>query len=208
MENIRLGPVLPDRESVPTASCSPDSSSLRFVVAEPSRMKSVSTEGCHVGHFRESVGTACCTYGQSNATSGSSHCVLLLGSGARGFHLRVPDLRVSYEGLTSWLCPVCWHWQWQSGVMPHWILHMSFYIICLYRCLCATLFSYDEMQLNRLDAHKLVIGSCSLCPCTYNKGYLHQDTKLYRSTNGSQWPAPRLSKNQRAELLSRELIHL
>ena len=33
-------------------------------------MKSVRTEGCHVGlFFREFVGTACCTYGQSNTTS-------------------------------------------------------------------------------------------------------------------------------------------
>ena len=31
-------------------------------------MKSVRTEGCHVGLFREFVGTACCTYGQSNTT--------------------------------------------------------------------------------------------------------------------------------------------
>ena len=68
MENIRLGPVLTDREPVPTASCSPISPFLRFVVTEPSRMKSVRTEGCHVGLFREFVGTACCTYGQSNTT--------------------------------------------------------------------------------------------------------------------------------------------
>ena len=32
-------------------------------------MKSVRTEGCHMGLFREFVGTACCTYGQSNTTS-------------------------------------------------------------------------------------------------------------------------------------------
>ena len=32
-------------------------------------MKSVRTEGCHVGLFREFVGTACCTYGQSNTTT-------------------------------------------------------------------------------------------------------------------------------------------
>ena len=38
------------------------------MVTEPSRMKSVRTEGCHVGHFREFVGTACCTYGQLNTT--------------------------------------------------------------------------------------------------------------------------------------------
>ena len=56
-------------EPVPTASCSPESPFLRFVVSEPSRMKSVRTEGCHVGLFREFVGTACCTYGQSNTTS-------------------------------------------------------------------------------------------------------------------------------------------
>ena len=31
-------------------------------------MKSVRTEGCHVGLFREFVGTACCTYGQLNTT--------------------------------------------------------------------------------------------------------------------------------------------
>ena len=28
----------------------------------------LSTEGCHVGLFREFEGTACCTYGQSNTT--------------------------------------------------------------------------------------------------------------------------------------------
>ena len=33
-------------------------------------MKSALTEGCHVGLFREFVGTACCTYGQSNTTIG------------------------------------------------------------------------------------------------------------------------------------------
>ena len=32
-------------------------------------MESVRTEGCHVGLSREFLGTACCTYGQSNATS-------------------------------------------------------------------------------------------------------------------------------------------
>ena len=69
MENIRLGPVLTAHESVPTASCSPVSPFLRFVLTEPSQMKSVHTEGCHVGLFREFVVTACCTYGQSNMTS-------------------------------------------------------------------------------------------------------------------------------------------
>ena len=68
-ENIRLGPVLTDRESVPTASCSPVSPFLQFVVTEPSRMKSVHTEGCHMGLFQERIGTACCTYRQSNMTS-------------------------------------------------------------------------------------------------------------------------------------------
>ena len=68
-ENIRLGPVLTDRESVPTASRSPVSPFLRFVVTEPSRMKSLRTERCHVGLSREFVGTACCTYGQSNTTN-------------------------------------------------------------------------------------------------------------------------------------------
>ena len=52
-------------------------------------------------------------------------------------------------------------------------------------CLCTTLFSYDEMQLNRLGSHKLVIASCSLCPCTYNKDYLHLDVMMYRSTTGT-----------------------
>ena len=61
--NIRLGPVITDRESVPTTSCSPVSPSLRFVVTESGRMKSVRTEGRHVRLFREFVGTACCTYG-------------------------------------------------------------------------------------------------------------------------------------------------
>ena len=68
--NIWLGPVLTDREFVPTANYSPVSPFLRFVVTEHNRMKSVCTEGCHMGLFRESVGTACCTYGQSNATIG------------------------------------------------------------------------------------------------------------------------------------------
>ena len=67
-ENIRLRPVLTNRESVPTR-CSPISPSLRFVVTEPSRTKSVRTERCHVGLFREFVGTACCTDGQSNTTN-------------------------------------------------------------------------------------------------------------------------------------------
>ena len=31
-------------------------------------MKSLRTERCHVGLSREFVGTACCTYGQSNRT--------------------------------------------------------------------------------------------------------------------------------------------
>ena len=48
----------------------------RFVVTEPSPMKSVRTVGCHVGLIREFVGTACCTYGQSNTTNYSS--ILLL----------------------------------------------------------------------------------------------------------------------------------
>ena len=69
-----------DREStVPATSCSPVSPFLRFVVTEPSGMKSVRTtlstqnfnlesvhtEGCHVavGLFREFVGSACCTKG-------------------------------------------------------------------------------------------------------------------------------------------------
>ena len=34
-------------------------------------MKSVRTEECHVGLFREFVGTACCTYGQSHTTTGA-----------------------------------------------------------------------------------------------------------------------------------------
>ena len=80
MENIRLGPVLTDRESVPTASCSPVSPFLRFLVTEPSRMISIRTEECHVGHFRKFVGTACCTYGQSNTTIASlGHAALALG---------------------------------------------------------------------------------------------------------------------------------
>ena len=49
-ENIRLGPVLTDRESVPTLeSCSPVRPFLRFLVTEPSRMKSVRTDGCPGG---------------------------------------------------------------------------------------------------------------------------------------------------------------
>ena len=32
-------------------------------------MKSTRTRGCHVGLFREFVGTACCTYGKSNTTN-------------------------------------------------------------------------------------------------------------------------------------------
>ena len=55
-ENIRLDPVFTDRESEPTANCSPVSPFLRFVVTEPSRMKPVR----HMGLFREFVGTACC----------------------------------------------------------------------------------------------------------------------------------------------------
>ena len=51
-----------------TASCPPLSLFLGFVVQEPSRMKYVRTEGCHVGLFREFVGMASWTYGQSNTT--------------------------------------------------------------------------------------------------------------------------------------------
>ena len=40
-------------------------------------MKSVRTEGCHVGLFREFVGTTCCTYGQSNTTNISSMNLVL-----------------------------------------------------------------------------------------------------------------------------------
>ena len=40
-------------------------------VTGPSRMFSVLTEGCHVGYFREFVGTVYCTYGQSNTTNNS-----------------------------------------------------------------------------------------------------------------------------------------
>ena len=67
-ENIQLGPVLTDRESVTTESCSLVSPFLRVVVTEPSRMKSVRTEGCHVGLFREFIRTAFSTYKQSNTT--------------------------------------------------------------------------------------------------------------------------------------------
>ena len=59
-ESIRLGPVLTDPESVPTPSCSPVNPFLRFVVTELRRMKSVRTEGCHVGLFR---GFVHCRYG-------------------------------------------------------------------------------------------------------------------------------------------------
>ena len=37
-------------------------------------MKSVRTEGCYVGLFREFVVTASCTYTQSNTTSGVGGC--------------------------------------------------------------------------------------------------------------------------------------
>ena len=70
-ENNRLGPVLTDRESVPTASCSTVSPFLRLDVTEPSRMKSVRTKGCHVGLFWKFVGMAFSTYGQSNPTNES-----------------------------------------------------------------------------------------------------------------------------------------
>ena len=55
-----------DRESAPKAS-----PFLQFVVTEPSRVICARTEGCHMGLFRELVGTACCTYGQSNTTINS-----------------------------------------------------------------------------------------------------------------------------------------
>ena len=58
---FRKGPVLTDRESVPTRSCSSVSPFLRLLGTEPSRMKFVRTKGCHVGLFREFVGTDCCT---------------------------------------------------------------------------------------------------------------------------------------------------
>ena len=68
-ENIRLGQVLMDPESITTASCSPVSPFLQFVVTEPSQMKSIRMEGCHVGNFLEFVCTACWSYKQSNTTS-------------------------------------------------------------------------------------------------------------------------------------------
>ena len=37
-------------------------------------MKSFRTERCHVGLSREFVGTACCTYGQSNTTNALTTC--------------------------------------------------------------------------------------------------------------------------------------
>ena len=77
-ENIRLGPVLTDCESVPTAIWSPVSPFLRFVVTMPSRMKSIRTERCHMGLSREFVGTAWCTYGQSNTTKG--RCMHMCGA--------------------------------------------------------------------------------------------------------------------------------
>ena len=42
---------------------------LTVLVTEPSRMKTVRTDGCHVYLLWEFVGTACCTYGQSNTTN-------------------------------------------------------------------------------------------------------------------------------------------
>ena len=118
-ENIRLGPVLMDRESVTTASCSPVSPFLRFVVTEPSRMKSVRTEGCHVGAFREFVGKACCTYGQSNTTTnmGSSSGVVVRSKGAYGRlsgHPAGPVLgwvaRVEYPVPKHYTLPGCSVW--------------------------------------------------------------------------------------------------
>ena len=50
MENIWLGQVLTDRESVPAASFSAVSLFLRFVVTKLSN-EIVNTEGCHVGLF-------------------------------------------------------------------------------------------------------------------------------------------------------------
>ena len=68
-ENIRMGPVFTDGESVPSAGCFTVSPLLGCVVIKPSRMKSICTEGCHMGHFREFVCTSCCIYGQSNKST-------------------------------------------------------------------------------------------------------------------------------------------
>ena len=49
-------------------------------------MKSVRTEGCHVGPFRKFLGTACCTYWQSNMTNHSGH-----------FHISLTSLNCTYK---------------------------------------------------------------------------------------------------------------
>ena len=45
-------------------SCEP----ILTVCSYGAQSNEICTEGCHVGLFREFVGTACCTYGQSNTT--------------------------------------------------------------------------------------------------------------------------------------------
>ena len=49
-------------------------------------MKSVRTEGCHMGPFRKFLGTACCTYWQSNMTNHSDH-----------FHISLTSLNCTYK---------------------------------------------------------------------------------------------------------------
>ena len=81
------------------------------------------------------------------------------------------DLRVNCEALTTWWSTVCWPWQRIYGVMPHWMLRVSFKCtLSVLSCLCTMRFNQEEIKLNRLVADKLVITSHSICLYTYSQG--------------------------------------
>ena len=65
---IRLGSVTTNRKNGLAGKQFALATDTRSVSTRPSRMFSVLTEGWHVGYSREFVGTAYCTYWQSNTT--------------------------------------------------------------------------------------------------------------------------------------------
>ena len=68
---IRLGSATTNRKNELTGEQLAVGTDSRSGSTGPSRMFSILTEGCHVGHSREFVGTVYCTYGLSNTTTGS-----------------------------------------------------------------------------------------------------------------------------------------
>ena len=72
---IRLGSVATNRKNGLTGEQLVVGTDSRSVSTGPSRMFSLFTDGCHVAYSRESVGTVCCTYGQSNTTNVRDRCL-------------------------------------------------------------------------------------------------------------------------------------